>query len=128
LAPVISMTSCTSMTPEMRARINMTRISFINQLYGHEPLARLQRRHTSFVNTCMMMTLLGAAVSDGLDSGKLVSGIGGQYNFVVQGHALPDARSILMLRATRQANGQLPPILCGITRTTPFPATCATSW
>ena len=41
-----------------------------------------------------------------LDSGKLVSGIGGQYNFVVQGHALPDARSILMLRATRQANGQ----------------------
>lgn len=95
-----------TMTPEMRARINMTRISFINQLYGHEPLARLQRRHTSFVNTCMMMTLLGAAVSDGLDSGKLVSGIGGQYNFVVQGHALPDARSILMLRATRQANGQ----------------------
>jgi acyl-CoA hydrolase len=94
------------LTPDMRASINMTRISFINQLYGHEPLAKLQRRDTSFVNTCMMMTLLGAAVSDGLDSGKLVSGIGGQYNFVVQGHALPDARSILMLRSTRQAHGQ----------------------
>lgn len=95
-----------ALTPELRAGIDMTRISYINQLYGHEKLAALQRRKTSFVNTCMMMTLLGAAVSDGLDSGKLVSGIGGQYNFVAQGHALPDARSILMLRATRQANGQ----------------------
>lgn len=95
-----------ALTPELRAGIDMTRISYINQLYGHEKLAALQRRNTSFVNTCMMMTLLGAAVSDGLDSGKLVSGIGGQYNFVAQGHALPDARSILMLRATRQANGQ----------------------
>lgn len=95
-----------ALTPELRAGIDMTRISYINQLYGHEKLAALQRRNTSFVNTCMMMTLLGAAVSDGLDSGKLVSGIGGQYNFVAQGHALPDARSILMLRATRQANGE----------------------
>lgn len=94
------------LSPDMRAGIDMTRISYINQLYGHESLAALQRKDTSFVNTCMMMTLLGAAVSDGLDSGRLVSGIGGQYNFVVQGHALPDARSILMLRATRQANGQ----------------------
>lgn len=94
------------LTPELRAGINMTRISYINQLYGHESLAALQRRDTSFVNTCMMVTLLGAAVSDGLDSGRLVSGIGGQYNFVAQAHALPDARSILMLRATRQTNGE----------------------
>lgn len=94
------------LTPERRAGINMTRISYINQLYGHESLAAAQRKDTSFVNTCMMVTLLGAAVSDGLDSGKLVSGIGGQYNFVAQAHALPDARSILMLRATRQANGE----------------------
>lgn len=94
------------LTPERRAGINMTRISYINQLYGHESLAAAQRKDTSFVNTCMMVTLLGAAVSDGLDSGKLVSGIGGQYNFVAQAHALPDARSILMLRATRQTNGE----------------------
>lgn len=94
------------LTPERRTGINMTRISYINQLYGHESLAAAQRRDTCFVNTCMMVTLLGAAVSDGLDSGKLVSGIGGQYNFVAQAHALPDARSILMLRATRQTNGE----------------------
>lgn len=87
--------------------INMTAISFINELYGHENLAAAQRKDASFVNTCMMMTLLGAAVSDGLDSGRLVSGVGGQYNFVAQAHALHDARSIMMLRSTRTSKGEL---------------------
>lgn len=95
------------LTPAQRAGIGMSAISFINQLYGQEKLARLQRRDACFVNTCMMMTLLGAAVSDGLDSGRLVSGVGGQYNFVAQAQALPDARSILMLRATRRHRGEL---------------------
>jgi hypothetical protein len=52
----------------------------------------------------MMATLLGAVVSDGLDNGQVVSGVGGQYNFVAQSFALADARSIIMLRATRDAN------------------------
>ncbi|MDF3029595.1 MAG: hypothetical protein K0R03_153 [Moraxellaceae bacterium] len=94
-------------SPEMRRGIGMTRISYINALNGHEELAAAQRRDACFVNTCMMMTLLGAAVSDGLDSGRLVSGVGGQYNFVSQAHALPGARSILMLRATRRSKGEL---------------------
>src|SRR3546814_2157020 len=51
----------------------------------------------------MMATALGAAVSDGLDDGRVVSGVGGQYNFVAMAHALPDARSVLLLRATREA-------------------------
>jgi hypothetical protein len=42
-------------------------------------------------------------VSDGLEDGKVVSGVGGQYNFVAQAFALADARSIIMLRATREA-------------------------
>lgn len=84
-----------------RAKINMTAIGFINQLYGQDELGRAQRKDASFINTCMMMTLLGAAVSDGLDSGRVVSGVGGQYNFVAMSHALPDAQSILMLRASR---------------------------
>ena len=50
----------------------------------------------------MMATLLGAAVSDGLENGQVVSGVGGQYNFVAQAFALPGARSILALEATRQ--------------------------
>ena len=95
------------MEPEKLAHIGMSRIGYINQLYGHEEIARLQRRHARFINTTMMVTLLGAAVSDGLDSGKLVSGVGGQYNFVAMGHALPDARSILMLRSTRVHHGKL---------------------
>jgi hypothetical protein len=54
----------------------------------------------------MMATLTGAAVSDGLEDGHVVSGVGGQYNFVAMAHALPDARSIMLLRATRQHGGE----------------------
>ena len=54
----------------------------------------------------MMVTLLGAAVSDGLADGRVVSGVGGQYNFVSMAHALPDARSILCVRSTRSEGGQ----------------------
>src|SRR3546814_3068953 len=66
-------------------------------------LERAQRRESRFFNPCMMATALGAAVSDGLDDGRVVSGVGGQYNFVAMAHALPDARSVLLLRATREA-------------------------
>jgi hypothetical protein len=55
----------------------------------------------------MMMTLLGAAVSDGLEDGRVVSGVGGQLNFVMQSTDLPGARSILCLRATRARRGDL---------------------
>jgi acyl-CoA hydrolase len=85
-----------------RAGIGMTRISHINELYGgNESLERLQRRHARFFNTCMMGTLLGAAVSDALEDGRVVSGVGGQYNFVAMAHALRDGRSVLMFRAVR---------------------------
>ena len=87
-------------------RINMTRIHYINELLGHEELARLQRPNARFINTTMMVTLLGAAVSDGLDSGKMVSGVGGQYNFVAMAQALQGARSILLLRAWRTKKGK----------------------
>jgi len=49
----------------------------------------------------MMATLMGAAISDGLDDGQVVSGVGGQYNFVAQAFALAGARSILTVEATR---------------------------
>jgi acyl-CoA hydrolase len=84
----------------------MRAISFVNELYGHEwELKVAQRRHARFVNTTMMVTGLGAAVSDTLEDGRVVSGVGGQYNFVAMAHALPEARSILCLRATRTARG-----------------------
>jgi acyl-CoA hydrolase len=88
--------------PEKRG-IGMTRISHINELYGgNESLERLQRRDARFFNTCMMMTALGAATSDALENGRLVSGVGGQYNFVAMAHSLRDGRSILMFRAIRE--------------------------
>jgi acyl-CoA hydrolase len=91
---------------ECRA-IGMRRISEINQLYGgNETLERLQRRHARFFNSCMMATALGAAVSDALDDGRVVSGVGGQYNFVAMAHALPEARSVLMFRAARDDKGR----------------------
>ena len=55
----------------------------------------------------MMLTTLGAAVSDGLADGRVVSGVGGQYNFVAMAHALPGARSVLCVRATRRKDGKL---------------------
>jgi acyl-CoA hydrolase len=92
---------------ERRKLIDMRSISRINQLYGHEDIDRLHRRNARFVNTGMMATLLGAVVSDGLENGQVVSGVGGQYNFVAMAHALPDGRSILQVRSTRTAHGEL---------------------
>ena len=87
---------------DQRRAIGMRRISEINQLYGgNEPLERLQRVGSRFFNTCMMATALGDAVSDGLEDGRIVSGVGGQYNFVAMAHALDDARSVLMFRSHR---------------------------
>ncbi len=86
--------------------IDMGPVSRVNQLYGpYQSLTMLQRRDARFFNTCMMATLLGAAVSDTLDDGGVVSGVGGQYNFVAMAHELPDGRSALLLRSTRQRHG-----------------------
>jgi acyl-CoA hydrolase len=89
-----------------RRQFLMSGVGFINQLYGDDmPLRVAQRRHARFINTTMMMTLLGTAVSDGLADGHVVSGVGGQYNFVAMAHALPEAHSILCLRSTRTRAG-----------------------
>ena len=94
------------LSPEQASGIGMTRVSHINELYGNnEALEREQRRDARLFNTCMMMTALGAAVSDALEDGRVVSGVGGQYNFVAMAHALHDARSVLMLRAVRGNGG-----------------------
>ena len=90
-----------------RPRFRMHGVGRINQLYGgREALEIEQRRHARFINTCMMMTATGAAVSDGLADYQLVSGVGGQYNFVAMAHAMADGRSALMLRAVRESAGR----------------------
>jgi len=92
---------------DTRRAIDMRRVSAVNELYGgNETLERLQRRDARFFNSCMMATGLGAAVSDALEDGRVVSGVGGQYNFVAMAHALPGARSVLMFRAVRDSGGR----------------------
>ena len=94
------------MTPDQIARIQMMPVSFTNELYGDEDQKRRARVDARFVNTAMMATLMGAAISDGLENGQVVSGVGGQYNFVAQAFALQGARAILTLETTRQAGAK----------------------
>jgi Acetyl-CoA hydrolase/transferase C-terminal domain len=91
------------MTPSQIARIQMMPVSFTNELYGDEETKRRARVDARFVNNAMMATLMGAVISDGLEDGQVVSGVGGQYNFVAQAFALAGARSILTVEATRPA-------------------------
>ena len=95
------------MTHAKRLEFNMTAISYINELYGQEALKRLQRLDARFINSAIMVTLLGAGVADQLEDGRVLSGVGGQYNFVAQGHALEGARSILILRSWRESAGEV---------------------
>jgi hypothetical protein len=91
------------MTAGQIARIQMMPVSFTNELYGDEDLKRRARVDARFVNNAMMATLMGSVISDGLEDGQVVSGVGGQYNFVAQAFALAGARSVLTVEATRQA-------------------------
>jgi hypothetical protein len=94
------------MTPSQIARVQMMPVSFTNELYGDEDAKRRARVDARFVNNAMMATLMGAVISDGLEDGQVVSGVGGQYNFVAQAFALRGARSILTVEATRQAGAR----------------------
>jgi acyl-CoA hydrolase len=89
-----------------RARIRMTAISYVNSLLTDEVKKRKARTGARFVNTAMMATLTGAVVSDGLEDGRVVSGVGGQHDFVTQAFGLDGARSILTLNATRETKGK----------------------
>ena len=94
------------MTSSQIARIQMMPISFTNELHGDEDAKRRARVDARFVNNAMMATLMGAVISDGLENGQVVSGVGGQYNFVAQAFALQGARSILTVEATRHAGAK----------------------
>ena len=88
------------------AKFHMTAVSYVNELYGGEAEKRRGRVKARFINDAMMATLMGDVISDGLGNGQVVSGVGGQYNFVSQAFALDDARAIIVLRSTRSARGK----------------------
>jgi Acetyl-CoA hydrolase/transferase C-terminal domain len=106
LGPKSFYSALREMTSAEIARIQMMPVSFTNELYGDEDAKRRARTDARFVNNAMMATLMGAAISDGLENGQVVSGVGGQYNFVAQAFALQGARSILTVEATRQAGAK----------------------
>jgi acyl-CoA hydrolase len=90
-----------AMSEEERSQFGMSGVEKVNQLYGDEELRSLQRKDGRFVNSGMMATLSGAVASDQLEDGRVVSGVGGQYNFVAMAHAIPDGKLIMAIRATR---------------------------
>ncbi len=97
-----------AMPDDERALFRMMPVSFTNELLGPDwEVKTAQRRDARFINTAMMATLGGAVVSDGLADGRVVSGVGGQYNFVAQAHELPGGRSLIAVRATRDNRGRL---------------------
>ena len=86
--------------------INMTSVDDVNALYGNEEIRRRERVDARFINIAMKATCLGAVTSDALEDGRVVSGVGGQYNFVAQAHELEGARSIILLKAVRESKGK----------------------
>jgi len=111
------------LSPQTRAQISMMPVSFTNELYNSAPYSpanagnetniglesqkRQDRTDARFINSAMMVTLNGSVVSDGLEDGRVVSGVGGQYNFVSQAFALPGGRSVITLPATRTKKGKV---------------------
>ncbi|HPS57311.1 MAG TPA: acetyl-CoA hydrolase/transferase C-terminal domain-containing protein [Spirochaetota bacterium] len=93
------------MSHEEREQFGMSGVEKVNQLYGDEVLRSLQRKDGRFVNAGMICNVFGAIASDQTEEGLVVSGIGGQYNFVAMAHALPDARLVMMIRSTRSEKG-----------------------
>ncbi|ABC28598.1 Acetyl-CoA hydrolase [Hahella chejuensis KCTC 2396] len=98
------------LSDEEHQKFCMTSVNFINHLYDHkfgvQALKVAQRAESRFINSAMMVTLNGAVISDGLSNGKVVSGVGGQYNFVAMAHEIPQARSIIKLKSTRNSGGR----------------------
>lgn len=87
--------------------LEMTDVGYTNTLLATETLKREQRKDARFINASMQLTCLGEAASDTLDDGRVVSGVGGQHDFVTQAHDLEGARSIIVARATRTEKGRI---------------------
>ncbi|MCE7028417.1 acetyl-CoA hydrolase/transferase C-terminal domain-containing protein [Jiella avicenniae] len=95
------------MEPELKERIAMREISFINDLPAEDRARHARdRRDARFFNSAMIATALGDVCSDQLEDGRVVSGVGGQFDFVDQAFALGSARAVLMLTATRNGGRQ----------------------
>ena len=107
LGPKAFYQALNEMSEEERQLFVMCAVEKVNQLYGGEELRTLQRKDARFINTGMVASVLGSIASDQLENGQVISGIGGQYNFVSMGHILPDARVIMMVKSTKGSGKKL---------------------
>jgi len=107
LGPESFYNALNEMGEEERSQFGMSGVEKVNQLYGGEELRCLQRKNGRFVNSGLVATVTGAVASDQLEDGKVVSGIGGQYNFVSMAHEVPGGKLIMAIRATRGSGKSL---------------------
>lgn len=96
-----------SLTIEELQKIDMSSIARTNTLSWSPELLSLQRQEARFVNSSLMISLLGNAISDGLQDNQEVSGVGGQHDFAMMADQLENARSIINCRSTRKAKNKL---------------------
>lgn len=94
------------MPEDDRRKLAMCGVDKINQLDQNPRLYKAQRQTARFINTGLNVSLNGAVASDTLENGQVLSGVGGQYNFVAMAHQLEGGRSVLMIRASRVQGGK----------------------
>jgi hypothetical protein len=85
----------------------MTRISFINELYGQEALKRRQRRDARFINTAFGMTLLGAGWPTSWKTAACSAAWAGSTTSSPRAMRWRARASILLLRSWREAGGEV---------------------
>ncbi len=92
-----------ALSPDELQQFDMTSVARTNALDWSPELLKLQRQDARLINFAMMLTLDGAVISDQIKNMQEVSGVGGQFDFVLMAHQLKGARSIIACRSTRQA-------------------------
>lgn len=95
------------MSLEERKVFSLRNIKFVNTLSGQEDLKREQRKDGRFMNFTLVATLTGAVASETIKNQQVISGIGGQLDFIIMANTLDDARSILILSASRGAGKEV---------------------
>ncbi len=86
-----------------KQQFDMTSIARTNALSWSPELLQLQRENARLINSAMMVTLSGASISDGLKNLQEVSGVGGQFDFVLMAQQLKGSVSIMNCRSTRNS-------------------------
>ncbi len=111
------------------AKLRMTSVSFVNQLYGDEPAKRRARVKARFINNAMMATLLGAVVSDGAGGRPGRERRRRPIQFRRPGiRARRRPRHHRAARDPRRSGDAPVRTSAGTTATPPSRAICATSW